>query len=173
MQQGSNSRGMPRVQGLVQKSLRGQQPLRGFSMIEVLVTMAVMSIGLLGVAGMQAKSLQFSFASYQRSVAVVQANDLAERLWAGACVLGDNARRTQIFDDWQADWSNDGRLPDWNPALAYNAGTLTIDIRWMDERVGQHGSGEGQQQTALAEQFVYELVVPRPAECPAGAGGVA
>ena len=55
---------------------------RGFSLLEALIALVVLSIGLIGVAAMQLKALQSANAGYQRSVASVAAVDAQERLWA-------------------------------------------------------------------------------------------
>lgn len=54
----------------------------GFSMIEVLVTLFILSVGLLGVAGLQATSLRFNQNSYYKSQAVVLATDIVDRIRA-------------------------------------------------------------------------------------------
>lgn len=53
---------------------------KGLSLIEVLVTLFVTSVGLLGIAAMQAKSLQFNHAAYLRSQANILAYDMADRM---------------------------------------------------------------------------------------------
>ena len=52
----------------------------GFTMIEVLVTIAILVIGLLGLAAMQTLSTVAELESYQRSQALVLVRDLAERM---------------------------------------------------------------------------------------------
>ncbi|MFZ4479303.1 MAG: type IV pilus modification protein PilV [Rhodoferax sp.] len=63
-----------------------QQPLRrterGFSMIEVLVTLLIVSLALLGTAGLQAYSMRLNQGGQYRSLAVFLAADLAERMEA-------------------------------------------------------------------------------------------
>ncbi|HHJ80721.1 MAG TPA: type IV pilus modification protein PilV [Candidatus Tenderia electrophaga] len=54
----------------------------GFSLIEVLITMVVLSIGLLGVAGMQASGLRNNHAAYTKTQATNLAMDMAERIRA-------------------------------------------------------------------------------------------
>jgi len=61
---------------------------RGFSLIEALIALLVLSIGLIGIAAMQLKALQSANAGYQRSVASVAAVDAQERLWAQLALLG-------------------------------------------------------------------------------------
>ncbi|WP_336274945.1 type IV pilus modification protein PilV [Vreelandella indica] len=63
---------------------------RGFSLIEALIALLVLSIGLIGVAAMQLKALQSANAGYQRSVASVAAVDAQERLWAQMATLGSD-----------------------------------------------------------------------------------
>ena len=56
--------------------------LMGFSMIEVLVTIVIISIGLLGVAGMHARVSVMEMESYQRSQALVLLDDIDSRVRA-------------------------------------------------------------------------------------------
>lgn len=53
---------------------------RGTSMIEVLVTMIILVIGLLGLAGLQARLQSSEMEAYQRSQALVLLNDMASRI---------------------------------------------------------------------------------------------
>ncbi len=54
----------------------------GFSMIEVLVTLLIISLALLGTAGLQAYSMRLNQGGQFRSLAVFLAADLAERMEA-------------------------------------------------------------------------------------------
>jgi type IV pilus assembly protein PilV len=55
---------------------------RGFSMIEVLVTLLIISLALLGTAGLQAYSMRLNQGGQFRTQAVFLAADLAERIEA-------------------------------------------------------------------------------------------
>jgi len=55
---------------------------RGFSMLEVLVTMVIIAFGLLGVAGIIANGLKSNLSSYGRSQASWLANDIIDRMRA-------------------------------------------------------------------------------------------
>jgi type IV pilus assembly protein PilV len=55
---------------------------QGFSLIEVLVAMFVLSIGLLGLAMLQTRGTQFSTESYLRTQVTVSANDIIDRMRA-------------------------------------------------------------------------------------------
>lgn len=52
----------------------------GFSLLEVILTMAILAIGLLGLAGLQARALNAEADSFSRSQAIMFANDLADRM---------------------------------------------------------------------------------------------
>jgi len=55
---------------------------RGFSLIEVLVAMFVLSIGLLGLAMLQTRGAAYSTESYLRTQVTVAANDIIDRMRA-------------------------------------------------------------------------------------------
>jgi type IV pilus assembly protein PilV len=52
----------------------------GFLMIEVLITMFILLIGLLGVVGLQARAQQAETESYQRTQALILLRDMADRI---------------------------------------------------------------------------------------------
>jgi type IV pilus assembly protein PilV len=54
----------------------------GFTLIEVLVTMAIVSCALLGVAGIIANGMKANLGSYSRSQATWLANDILDRMRA-------------------------------------------------------------------------------------------
>jgi len=55
---------------------------RGFTLLEVLVAMVVLSIGLLGLSGMQTTSLRNNHSAFLRSQATVVTNDILDRMRA-------------------------------------------------------------------------------------------
>jgi len=55
---------------------------RGFTLMEVLVSMVVLSIGLLGLAGLQLNGLKNTNSSYQRSQASLLASEMIDRIRA-------------------------------------------------------------------------------------------
>jgi type IV pilus assembly protein PilV len=128
----------------------------GFSLIEVLITMVIISIALLGLAVLQVKALQYSYASYQRSLATIQANDLVERLWAGVCALPGSAN--SISAEWVT--ANANSLPNWTGSLVYNAsGALpiyTITVSWQDAKI-KYTSTDTSQAT---QQIIQKVSMP-------------
>lgn len=67
-------------------SVRLQQ---GVLLIEVLVAILICAFGLLGFAGMQARSTTAAFESYQRSQALVLIDDMVNRINANRANAGD------------------------------------------------------------------------------------
>lgn len=61
----------------------------GFSLIEVLVAIVILSLGILGLAGLQAVSLKNTSASGQRTIAINLAADIADRMRANPAGLAD------------------------------------------------------------------------------------
>lgn len=61
----------------------------GFSLIEVLVAIVILSLGILGLAGLQATSIRNTSASGQRTIAINLAADIADRMRANPAGLAD------------------------------------------------------------------------------------
>ena len=63
---------------------------RGFSLIEVLIALVVLSVGLLGLAAMQAEGLRTTSVAQQRYQAVRLAGDIADRMRANIAGATDD-----------------------------------------------------------------------------------
>jgi type IV pilus assembly protein PilV len=117
---------------------------RGTTLIETLVALLVLSIGLLGVAGLQMTSLQNNRGAHLRSQAQVLAYDVADRMRANRTIalsggyviaMGANAAGATVeardLQDWKQSLAitlpgGDGQIdmPDLN--------LVRITIRWTD-----------------------------------------
>jgi type IV pilus assembly protein PilV len=75
-------------------SSRGRVHGRGFSLVEVLVALIVLSVGLLGIAKMQALALASTSVAGMRALAAVEANSIADSMhvnrgfWAASNASG-------------------------------------------------------------------------------------
>ena len=137
-----------------------RQGQRGFTLLEALVALLVLSIGMLGVAAMQLKALQGAHAAYQRSIASLAAQDAQERLWAELALGSGNCPL------WNEAEKGDGDIPSWNgawgdylPGFALSSGVnppgnetnadcqFTISVNWTETRF----EGEG---------FTYTVRLP-------------
>lgn len=141
---------------------------RGFSLIEVLITMLLMSIGLLGIAGIIATNLKNNHGAYARSQATLLANDIVERMRANraaaekaaspyAIAIGaEPGTGTDIptadVREWRALLA--ASLPSGTGAVAVDADTrdVTVTIQWDDSRTTGDGVTIGKtDQTMIME----------------------
>jgi type IV pilus assembly protein PilV len=70
--------------------LRSKHPAGGFTLLEVLIALVVLSVALLGLAGMQLSSLQMNTNSYFRTQATIAAYDIIERMRVNDAGIGGN-----------------------------------------------------------------------------------
>jgi len=70
----------------MKRLLLSRQRQKGFSLIEVLVSVVIMSVGILGVAGLQVLSLQQNRSSLFRSEALMLGSDMLDRMRANPLV---------------------------------------------------------------------------------------
>ncbi len=118
----------------------------GFTMIEVLITVLVLSIGLLGLAALQVTGLKESQMAYMRSQAVLLAYDMADRIRANpfqaASYVYDSANYPNALPAGVAgtdltDWITNelNLLPDAaGEIISPSADNYTITIRWNETR---------------------------------------
>lgn len=116
-----------------------KRSIGGFTLLEVLVALLVLSFGFLGIAAMQLKSMQAVHVSYQRSIATLAAQDAGERLWAELASNPPVCPTSDTADDWSVAW-----YAEWSqhlPGLVHDAGTMaksdctyTITVEWVDDR---------------------------------------
>ena len=106
-----------RYRGRPSQPARRLAGMRGFSMIEVLVSIVVLSFGLLGVAGLQAAALKNNQDARLQSVAISLAREMAEMMRANIQVAGDQS--SPYYGDFKADA---------NGQLAPSARSTCLDI---------------------------------------------
>lgn len=136
------------MRAMIEKPAVGQQS--GFSLIEALIALLVLSVGLLGVAAMQLKALQASQIGYQRSLASLIAIDGQERVWnefvrlrldgaPDSCPTA-SAVNSEWLDYWQGAVAmmsaESGAL---TTAISDAGGSCRYDlvVSWEDVRVGR------------------------------------
>jgi type IV pilus assembly protein PilV len=68
----------------------------GFSLVEILVTIVILSMGLLGLAGLQTRALTSQMESYQRSQALILLKDMADRINANRANAADYVTTTPL-----------------------------------------------------------------------------
>ncbi|WP_423187364.1 type IV pilus modification protein PilV [Alishewanella sp. d11] len=112
----------------------------GISLLEVLISVVVLSIGLLGIAGLQTISLKSTNMAHERAMAVIltetlfevmRVNEAAARAGAFAMDCHTPAPGTeQWFEDVKAATS-----PQTCATVAWNDGVYTVTIDWSNERM--------------------------------------
>ena len=118
----------------------------GFTLIEILVTVVVLAIGLLGLAGLQATALSFNSTAYQRSQATNLAYDIIDRMRANAAAArsgqydvgfgfanpGTSTLANRDLGEWRQALIN--ALPSGTGRILRNGNVFQITIRWDDSR---------------------------------------
>lgn len=123
------------------QSIRSAGAQRGATLIEILVSMVILLVGLLGLIGVMIQSQRAQVESYQRSQALMLVQDMASRISTNrvaadcyddegtlgtgkatadidvaACTAGSAAQKARATAD----------LQDWNELLKGSAETLTV-----------------------------------------------
>ena len=86
---------------------------KGFSLLEVMVTLLILSVGLLGLAGLQAQSLRFNHFAFMRGQASMLAYAMADRMRANRFAVVTDAgnyvgsyNETDTGGNYQAPFNN-------------------------------------------------------------------
>ncbi len=134
--------------------MHGRRRSAGFSLIEVLVAVLIVSVGVLGVAGLQLVSLRNNTASMFRTQAFQASYEIIDRARANPeqdysiaiddpvpafddCTAQEcTPAQMRTFDvaTWLTQVQND--LPAGDAEIVFDAGTstLTVTVRWQDDR---------------------------------------
>lgn len=139
---------------------------RGFTLIETLVALLVLSIGLLGVAALQLSSLRANQGAAMRSQATFLAYDILDRMRSNrlAAIAGGydialgaaGGTGSQAADDltaWKA--SLNTTLPSGDGSVARNGNVFTVSVVWDSARDTNDEIGSvttGQQLTTFTMQ---------------------
>ena len=149
---------------------------RGATLVEVLITVLIMAVGLLGLSATQVMSLKNSNNSNHRYLAALASHEMAERMRANPRALELGSYDGETVDGTET--SQDCSVPctpaqlakldlyDWGQVIGTNlpAGTgsisrvgqvVTLTVNWKEQHTGEN------QSTAAggAEDASFELVV--------------
>lgn len=133
----------------------------GFTMVEILITVLVLSVGLLGIARLQTAGIRLNHVSYLKSQAAVQAYDMADRLRenqqgvsAGAynslagsgsdpgCIATlCTAWNLALHDQHTWNQVNADLLPAGQGSVERSGDFFVITVRWDENRTGVSGIG--------------------------------
>jgi type IV pilus assembly protein PilV len=139
----------------------------GFTLVEVLVTMVILAVGLLGVAALHTASLRNNLDSALRSQASVLAADIADRMRGNrdAALAGDydiaiGATRTLVAGSPLVDrdvkaWKDllAQALPNGDGSIVRTGDVFTITVQWGERlRQGETAVVAGDTSNTLAFQ---------------------
>ncbi len=131
---------------------RSHQRQRGATLLEVLISIIILALGLLGYAGLQTVSLKGSNTAYYRSLATMVSYDLIDRMRVDKAkvVAGDydmNYGTTPSAAEAQ-DWKTnnfDGLFPGGQAKVIYNGGSKSVQvyIKWLgDDDLNNDGAAD-------------------------------
>ena len=128
----------------------------GFTLLEVLIALVIFSFGLLALAALMAKGLQYNTSALHRSYASTQAYDIADRMRAnrlgitagdydsisgtgtdpGCITTGCTPAQMAQYDAWAWNSANAALLPSGSGSVTIAGTTYTITVTWDDDRDG-------------------------------------
>ncbi len=141
---------------------------QGFSLLEVLISVLILSIGLLGLAALHATSLKANHGAYHKSQATFLAYDIVDRLRAnqpGAIsgayniTLADvDKNGTSLADIDVNSWlaNVNALLPQGDGSIACTVtGRCTVVVTWNIEREGGTADTLGADASAAIQTFRF------------------
>ena len=101
----------------------------GFSIVEVLITLIILTVAILALVQLQSNSLSAGTASVQSTVVQAQALDMGERIWL------DLSDPLTHVSEWEN--AHEASLPGWTGEVAFDATDpelIRIRIEWDGNR---------------------------------------
>ena len=124
----------------------------GMSLIEVLASILIFSIGVLGMVALQVRATQVSLNSEDRNRAALLGNEAVSLMWANRSGNLPNVSPATVYTNWQAKVANAVTygLPNGVGTVTYNAasGISTVLIQWTEPSKG-----------ATPSQYITEVVI--------------
>lgn len=123
----------------------------GFSLLEVLIAVIVLSLGLLGLAGLQTSALRNNQSAMERSMAVIESYSIIDAMRIDPDAVENGLFNLEIDADPEAGTFSGNELVKWRNRLQDSLGAdavgavgcvgslCTITVQWNDQR-GTAGS---------------------------------
>lgn len=141
---------------------------RGFTLLEVLIALVILSIGLLGLAALFSSGLQSNHGAYMHTQATLLAYDMADRMrantggvtagdydsialgvpssWTNCATSGTNTptdcspAQVATFDDYQWESELKDLLPNGKGSVEKSGTNYVITVMWDDQHTGATGT---------------------------------
>ena len=139
----------------------------GFSMIEVLITIVILTFGLLGLAGLQSRLQLSELESYQRAQGLILLDDMANKIAvnrnsAASYVTGTSATGSGVACPTSTATRKDSDIKDWCNALQ-GASETSVSTK-VGAFIGGRGCvenlGSGQYMVTVAWQGMGAISAP-------------
>ena len=113
--------------------MRTKARTKGFSLIEVLVSMTIFSVGILGLLGMYARSVTGFSDSKYRTDAALLADGLINDIWVNRANIASYAYTGGTASAVVQPWLNDvtATLPNGNATVAVAGTTVQVTVTWQ------------------------------------------
>ncbi|MBM0107147.1 type IV pilus modification protein PilV [Steroidobacter sp. S1-65] len=147
------------------RSAHGRRAQRGVGLIEVLISVLVLSFGMLGLAGLQLWSLRNNQSSMERSLAVVQTHSIVDAMRADRSnAIAGNFNTDATESESEGSTFALESLANWRESLIDALGPgatgdvlcdeelCTITVRWNDERAAAALEGSTDTQLEITTQ---------------------
>lgn len=132
----------------------------GFTLVEVLVAVLVLSIGILGMIALESKVMRDNQSAYYRSQATILIYDMIDTMRANRSVdyasiipssaasdcvtysddlpAGNCSNKTEVAKKHYSDWKNQASLilPLGDGAISLSSSVYTVTVTWDDNRDG-------------------------------------
>lgn len=158
---------------------------RGFTLLEVLVTLLILSIGLLGLAGLQLAGLKMNDSAERRSQATILAYDILDRMRANRTVAETGAYNITTatapaaascagssascspttmknYDLYEWREALKKRLPGGTGEVSVTGGTpptVTIKVQWNDEKAQREAVRDRGTSTISTQELQIKAVL--------------
>lgn len=143
----------------------------GFSLLEALVTLLILSIGLMGLALLQAQGMHLNTSAYTRTQASILAGDIIDRMRLNAANAASydtssfSPTPSSCSDTSAPSADNDRNcwyqllrtsLPGGNGGIAVNSGIVTITVSWV-ERPGATRGKDFDPSTLTSADLIQQM----------------
>ena len=131
----------------MQSTIKGLTKQRGVSLLEVLVSVLVLGIGLLGVAALQTSSMRSTNSALEKTMAVILTDTLSELLKTdpeaarqGAYAFADCTGSEALGTAGCVQDVKRATRDDACPVVSFEGDRYTVTISWGDERLNVNNS---------------------------------
>jgi type IV pilus assembly protein PilV len=128
----------------------------GMAFLEAMIAVAVLSFGLLGLAGLQLAGIKSNQVASQRSVATMQAYNMADRMRAGmssTVYTPLTAVNSGDLSAWQAE--NALLLPGGGGSVSVVDNRFNISVTWKEKcQTGETGCSSGMLTRSIDTEFL-------------------